>query len=122
MNNCNFIGRLTKDPKIKKTTKGKAYCSFSLAVDRGYKDIKGDKIVDFIPILAWDPLASTIANYFKKGSLIGINGRMESRTYEEEGNKMTAYSIVVISFDFIQGNKPQEANPYQDAEEVPFDL
>lgn len=124
MNNCNFIGRLTKDPELKTTANGNKYINFSIAVDRGYKDSKGDKIVDFIPCIAWDPMASTIAEYFKKGNLIGIVGRMESRSYEDNGNKRTAYSIVVVSLDFIQGKSKtqEEPNPYQDAEEVPFTI
>lgn len=130
MNNCNFIGRLTKDPEAKRAASGKAYCNFSIAIDRGYKDSQGNKITDFIPCVAWDNTANLITQYFTKGNLIGINGRMESRSYDDKGTKRTTYSILVISIDFIQGkseSKPNnkddiEPNPYIDAEEVPFDI
>lgn len=129
MNNCNFIGRLTKDPEAKRTTSGKVFCNFSLAIDRGYKDAQGNKVTDFIPCVAWDNTANLVTQYFKKGNLIGVTGRMESRSYDDNGTKRTNYSILVISIDFIQGksdSKPQEnniePNPYSDAEEVPFDI
>lgn len=103
MNNCNFIGRLTKDPELKNTSNGKALCNFSIVVDRGYKDSQGNKVVDFIPCTAWDGKAKLISMYFKKGNLIGIQGRMESRSYDDNGTKRTAYNILVNDIDFIQG-------------------
>ena len=66
MNNCNFVGRLTKDPEAKSTASGKGVVNFSIAVDR-YKDAQGNKVTDFIPCTAWDPTASLISRYFKKG-------------------------------------------------------
>lgn len=127
MNNCNFIGRLTKDPEAKATSNGKTFCNFSIAVDRGYKDSQGKRIADFIPCIAWDPTASLITKYFKKGNLIGINGRMESNSYDDNGTKRTNYSILVNNIDFIQGKSEskssiEEPSPYDDAEEVPFDI
>ena len=147
MNSCNFVGRLTKDPEVKTSSNGKSFCNFSIAVDKGYKDSQGNRQADFIPCMAWDKTADLIFKYFKKGNLIGVSGRMESRTYEDNGNKRTAYSIVVNNIDFIGGksevkedNKPQEetkeeANPqmelnipidesiYEDSEEgLPFDI
>lgn len=103
MNNCNFIGRLTKDPELKNTNNGKTLCNFSIAVDRGYKDNQGNKVADFIPCIAWDSKAKLISMYFKKGNLIGIQGRMESKNYEDNGTKRTAYNILVNDIDFIQG-------------------
>lgn len=127
MNNCNFIGRLTKDPEGKATSNGKTFCNFSIAVDRGYKDSQGNRLTDFIPCKAWDPTASLITKYFKKGNLIGINGRMESNSYDDNGTKRTNYSILVNNIDFIQGKSEskssiEEPSPYDDAEEVPFDI
>lgn len=123
MNNCNFIGRLTKDPEPKATSNGKTFCNFSIAVDRGYKDSQGNRIADFIPCTAWDPTASLITKYFKKGNLIGINGRMESNSYDDNGTKRTSYFILVNNIDFIQGKSSiEEPSPYDDAEEVPFDI
>lgn len=143
MNNCSFVGRITKEPELKSTSNGKNFCNFSIAVDRGYKDSQGNRIADFIPCLAWDPTASLITKYFTKGSLIGISGRMESRSYEDNGTKRTNYSILVNNIDFIQGkggNKSEANNQedkskdelaialenlaliYEEAEEAPFEI
>lgn len=115
MNNCNFIGRLTTDPEIKATNTGKSLANFTIAVDREYKDGNGNKITDFIPCLAWDPTASIVSKYFRKGNLIGITGRFESRSYEDSnGNKRIFYSILVNHVDFIQGKSSgnaQESTP-----------
>lgn len=114
MNNCNFIGRLTMDPEAKSTASGKALVNFSIAVDRGFKDSQGNRLVDFISCTAWDKTGTLITQYFHKGDLIGINGRLETRTYEDNGTKRTAYSIVVNNIDFIQGkseNKTEAQAP-----------
>lgn len=99
MNNCNFTGRLTKDPELKRTSSGTAVLDFNLAVDRRDKE----KHTDFIPCKAWKTTAETMSNYLRKGSLIAINGRLESRSYEaNDGNKRTVYEIVVNSFEFLE--------------------
>lgn len=99
MNNCNFTGRLTKDPELKRTSGGTAVLEFTLAVDRRDKE----KHTDFIPCKAWSQTAETMSNYLRKGSLIGINGRLESRSYEaQDGSKRTIYEIVVNSFEFLE--------------------
>ena len=99
MNNCNFTGRLTKDPELKRTSGGTAVLDFTLAVDRRDKD----KHTDFIPCKAWTQTAETMSNYLRKGSLIAINGRLESRSYDaNDGSKRTVYEIVVNSFEFLE--------------------
>ena len=99
MNNCNFTGRLTKDPELKHTNNGTAVLDFSLAVDRRDKE----KHTDFIPCKAWSVTAETMSNYLRKGSLIAINGRLESRSYDtQDGSKRTVYEIVVNSFEFLE--------------------
>ena len=140
MNSFNAIGRLTKEPEATTTANQKVYCRFSIAVDRGYKGNDGNRIVDFIPCIAWDPTATLITKYFHKGDFIGINGRLESNSYEDKGEKKTSYSILVNNIDFIQGkseNKVEPAPPtpleeaakdyelpYQDTEdeELPFEV
>ena len=110
MNNCNFIGRLTTDPEIKEINNGKKLANFTIAVDREYKDGNGNKITDFIPCIAWDPIAGIVGQYFRKGNLIGITGRFESRSYEDSnGNKRIFYSIQVNHIDFIQGKSSGNA-------------
>ena len=114
MNNCNFTGRLTKDPELKRTSGGTAVLDFTLAVDRRDKE----KHTDFIPCKAWTQTAETMSTYLKKGSLIEINGRLESRKYESEGKTRYAYEVVVNTFGFLESKK-SEQTPEQAATATP---
>lgn len=117
MNSCNFVGRLTKEPEGKTTANGKVFCNFSIAVDR-YKDSQGNRVVDFIPCTAWESTANLVTKYFHKGDLIGLSGRFESRQYEDNGVKKTAYSILVMAIDFIQGKAENKADAQPQAPKV----
>ena len=112
MNCINLVGRLTKDPEARATQNGSNYCNFSVAIDR-YKDQNGNKVTDFIPCIAWNKVATTITTYFKKGDLIGINGRLESNQYTDSqtGANKVAYNVNVLSIDFIQGKKETKTEP-----------
>lgn len=105
MNNCIFTGRLTKDPEIKTTQNGKKYINFSIAVDRKTKDSNGQRQADFIPCIAWNKTAEIIAQYFVKGSPIGVIGSLQVRSYDKDGEKRFAYEILVNEIDFIGGAK-----------------
>ena len=128
MNNCVFTGRLTKDPEIKTTQNGKKYINFSIAVDRKTKDSNGQRQADFIPCIAWNKTAEIIAQYFVKGSPIGVIGSLQVRSYDKDGEKRFAYEILVNEIDFIGGakspNNPEanqgnpEANQDPQVEEV----
>lgn len=98
MNYVGLMGRLTKDPELKQTSSGKTYSRFSIAVK---KDFVKDG-VDFINCVAWDKRAEFIANYFKKGQKILIQGRINTGTYEVNGEKRTSFDIVVDKADFIE--------------------
>ena len=123
MNNISLIGRLVKDPELKNLSGGSSICNFMLAVDREYKDSNGQKVTDFIPCLAWSPAGKVVAQYFKKGDLIGCVGRLESRSYEtESGEKKTYYAVNVNKVDFIQGksgNSNSNARAEQAAPQAP---
>lgn len=82
LNRVILIGRLTKDPELRYTQSGKAVASFTLAVDRAFKNAQGEKEADFIPIVVWQKQAEHCANYIGKGSLVAVDGRMQVRTYE----------------------------------------
>ena len=110
MNSCSFIGRLTKEPELKKTSGGKDFTSFSLAVDRGYKDSQGNKVTDFIPCIAFEGIAKTINTFCKKGDLVGVVGRLESRIYEDNGVSRTSYSVSIGGLSLIGGSK-RETTP-----------
>ena len=128
MNKCVFIGRLTRDPEMRYTQAGTAYTTFTLAVDRR-KDKNGNKQADFIPCVAWNKLAEIIGASLSKGRRIGIEGRLQTRTYEaQDGSKRSAFDIVVDEMEFLDsrqgGGNSQgdwQGEQYEDdGMEIPF--
>lgn len=96
-----IMGRLSRDPELRQTTTGKNVASFTLACSRGRKDASGKDLVDWIPVVAWEHTAEFVCKYFEKGSLIAIDGRLQSRTYKDrDGNNRTAIEIVANSANF----------------------
>lgn len=115
-----LIGRLTKDSELKYTESEMAVCSFSLAIDR---DFKKDE-ADFINCKAFSKLGETINKYTKKGDLVGLRGRLQSRNYEDkEGKKHYVTEVIAEKMTFLQSNKKSDSqsgaesgsqNPYKD--------
>lgn len=106
MNHVCLMGRLTAEPELKRTQTGKDILSFTLAVDRGYGD---KKATDFLSCVAWEHTARFINQYFRKGSLIAVEGSIQTRSYEDKnGNKRTATEIVVSQTHFTgeKASKP----------------
>ena len=100
LNRSALMGRLTADPELKTTQNGNSVTSFTIAVDRSYK--KGE--VDFINIVAWRKTAEFICNYFSKGSMIAVDGRIQTRRYEDRnGNKRTAFEVLADEVSFCGG-------------------
>ena len=85
INRVILVGRLTRDPELKYTTGGIANLRFSLAVNRNFKDDKGNQQADFINCMAWRGQAENMAKFLKKGALIGLEGRIETGSYDERG-------------------------------------
>lgn len=96
-NRITLIGRTTTDPSLIYTKNGNAVSRMTLAVDRKYKDEKGNNKADFIPIVIWGKLAETVAQYLKKGKLTAVDGSLEIRSYEQDG--ITKYIAEVIAND-----------------------
>lgn len=107
MNKVILIGRLTKDSELRYTESEMAVCSFNLAIDR---DFKKDE-ADFINCKAFNKLGETINKYTKKGDLIAICGRINTSSYEKNGEKRYTTDIVVDSVKFLQ-TKKEETDPY----------
>ncbi len=106
MNLVLLTGRFTSEPELKTTNSGVECMSFSLAVDRGYKDKDGERITDFVPCKAWKQTAVFIDKYFSKGDGITVQGRFESRKYQDkDGNNRTAYEINVTNAEFPLSRK-----------------
>ena len=96
-----IMGRLSRDPELRQTTTGKNVASFTIACSRGRKDANGKDLVDWIPVVAWEYTAEFVCKYFEKGSLIAIDGRLQSRTYKDrDGNNRTAIEIVANNANF----------------------
>ena len=98
MNEVILIGRVTKDIEVRKTQSGKSVASFTLAVDRRKKEDGAD----FIPCIAWDKAAETIARYVHKGDLFGVTGYIQTRSYEKDGRKNYVTEVVTTGFQFLE--------------------
>lgn len=119
MNNCNFTGRLTKDPELKTTQSGKKYTRFCLAVD-GIKDKDGNKTADFVDCIAWNKSGEIIAQYARKGSKLGISGRLHTTTYDKDGEKRKSVDVVVNEFELLDSKPKDQAEQSQEQpQEIP---
>lgn len=111
MNKALLIGRNTKDIELKATTSGKSVVTFNIAVNRPYKNDSGERDCDFLNCIAFSKLAETISKYVKKGDLIGVEGRIQTRSYTDKGgNNRYSTEIMVENIEFLQSKKekPQE--------------
>ena len=117
MNRVCLVGRLTTKPELKYTTSNVPITRFSLAVNRTFKNEQGGRDADFINILAWRKTAELICNYFDKGSQIGLEGRIQTGSYDDkDGNKRYTTEVVVDQVYFIDsrngGNTSSDVSPY----------
>lgn len=110
LNRVILMGRLTASPEHKQTPSGISVTSFSIAVDRNFSGKDGNRQTDFINIVAWSSTADFICRYFTKGSMIALEGSIQTRNYEDKnGNKRTAVEVVVSNVSFC-GDKRHEAS------------
>lgn len=118
MNNTTLIGRMTKEAELRFIGNGTATASFTLAVDRGFRDANGDKGTDFINCVVWRKQAEALANYTKKGSKLAVRGRIQVRNYDNsEGKKVYITEVVVEEFTFLD-SKSDSSEPKQKKEPV----
>ncbi|WP_251576074.1 single-stranded DNA-binding protein [Limosilactobacillus agrestimuris] len=118
INRAVLTGRITKDPELRYTQSGTAVVQFTLAVDRQFKNQNGEREADFIDCVIWRKSAENFANFTHKGSKIGVDGRIQTRSYEnQQGNRVFVTEIIVDSFalldsrqDSQQGYAPQSQN------------
>ena len=102
LNHIVVIGRTTKDPELRTTQNGTAVTTFTVAVDRGFANAKGEKETDFIPVVVWRGLAETCGRYLTKGKLVAVEGRLQIRTYEaNDGSNRTVAEIVADNVQFL---------------------
>lgn len=132
INNVSLTGRITKDLEKHQTNKGTSVVNFTLAVDRRFKNSNGDREADFIGIQAWGMTADLLCKYCGRGSLIGIEGRIQTRNYENnQGQRVYVTEVVAENITFLDSKKNndqgqqggyQQSNGYQNNNyQQPFD-
>lgn len=119
-----LMGNLTRDPELRTTPNGATVCSFSLALNRSYKNAEGNwtEATDFIDIVAWGPLGERVAQYLTKGRPALVSGRLQSRSWEQEGQKRSKVEVVATDVTFLSGgsgNAPISAT--DESDEAPAD-
>jgi single-strand DNA-binding protein len=127
LNRTVLVGRLTKDPELKYTPNGVAVCSLTLAVNRPFKNAQGENEADFINCTVWRKPAENTANFTKKGSLVGIDGRIQTRNYEgSDGKRVYVTEVMADSVQFLEpkgtggGTKPRQEQKPNKADGDPF--
>lgn len=108
LNRCTFVGRMTRDPEVKKTQGQIPYCNFSIAVDRNYTGQDGKKSTDFIDVVAWRDKAEVVGKFGAKGRLILVEGKLQIREYTPAGSdrKQKAAEIQLDNITFL--DKPKD--------------
>ena len=112
-----LVGRLTRDPELRRTQQGDAVTSFTLAVNRNYTSRDGQQQADFINCVVWRKPAENVERYCSKGSLVGVEGRIQTRSYENnQGQRVNVVEVVCDSVQFLETKKAENNN--QDYENV----
>ena len=102
MNRVNLIGRLTKDPELRTTPTGRNVCQFSVAVSRNFTNANGEREADFINCVVWDKQAENLVKYQKKGNQIAVEGRIQTRNYDDkDGKKVYVTEILASNISFL---------------------
>lgn len=103
MNRVVLVGRLTKDPDLRYTPNGAAVATFTLAVNRTFTNQQGERETDFINCVVWRRAAENVANFLKKGSLAGVDGRIQTRNYEgQDGKRVYVTEVLAESVQFLE--------------------
>ncbi|MGN1401157.1 MAG: single-stranded DNA-binding protein [Bacillus sp. (in: firmicutes)] len=103
MNRVVLVGRLTKDPDLRYTPSGVPVATFTLAVNRNFSNQQGEREADFINCVVWRKPAENVANFLKKGSLAGVDGRIQTRNYEgQDGKRVYVTEVVAESVQFLE--------------------
>ncbi|AZF91403.1 single-stranded DNA-binding protein [Streptococcus phage CHPC1036] len=124
INSVCLVGRMTKDAELKHTGNNIAVASFSLAVNRNFKDANGERETDFINCVIWRQQAENLANWAKKGALIGITGRIQTRSYEnQQGQRVYVTEVVADNFQMLESRAARDGgnvnNGYSQQQQAP---
>lgn len=122
INRVVLVGRLTKDPELKYLNSGIAVVRFTLAVNRTFKNQQGEQEADFINCVAWRKQAENTANYLRKGSLAGVDGRIQTSSFDgKDGNRVFMTEVVADSVQFLEPKREggQAKSPAQNYNQPP---
>lgn len=122
LNSVIMMGRLTADPELRQTPQGVSVCSFSIAVDRDFAREGENKQTDFFDVVAWRNRAEFVSRFFQKGRMIAVQGRMETRTYDDKnGVRRKAYTIVADNVYFADSKRDSGSSsaPYDTGSQIP---
>jgi single-strand DNA-binding protein len=105
VNQVILLGNLTRDPELRQTPSGQSVASFSLALNRSYKDQSGEwqEATDYIDCVAWGPLGERVSQYLSKGRRVLVQGRLQSRSWEQEGQKRSKVEVLASDVTFLDG-------------------
>lgn len=110
LNRVVLVGRMTRDPELRRTANGTAVTSFTLALNRNFNSADGQQ-ADYIPCVVWNKVAENVERYCSKGSLVGVEGRLRSRTYDNaQGQKVYVVEVVCDSVQFLETKAARERN------------
>lgn len=111
INRAVLTGRLTKDPELRTTQGGLSVAAFNLAVDRQYSNSQGNRDADFVSCVIWRKAAENFCNFTSKGSLVGIDGRIQTRNYDDkDGKRVYVTEVVVDNFALLESKKDRQNN------------
>ncbi|PFA68223.1 single-stranded DNA-binding protein [Bacillus sp. AFS015802] len=122
INQVTLVGRLTKDPEVRKTMEGKSVLSVTIAVNRPYKNQQGQIDADFVLCTIWNRAADNTEKYCKKGSVIGVTGRIQTRYFDNDQGKRTYITEVVAENVRFLDNKPSSTATSESGKKEPIEL
>ena len=118
INRTVLVGRLTKDPELKYTPSGVPMARFTLAVNRPFSNQQGEKEADFINCIAWRKQAENLSNFMKKGNMVGIEGRIQTGSFEgQDGKRVFTTDVVADSIQFLERNQQSQSNHQQSSQQ-----
>ena len=118
INRVILVGRITKDLELKSTQSNISFCNFTLAVNRPFTEKDGSRQADFIQVVVWRKQAEDLVKYQNKGSLIGVDGRIQTRSYEVDGNMRYVTEVVADSIAYLESKREQEDDFHETSKQL----
>ena len=122
MNRAMLVGRLTTKPELRYTSSNLPFARFSVAVNRTYSNAQGEREADFINVVVWRKQAENVCNFLNKGSLVSVEGRIQTGSYDDkDGNKRYTMEVVADSVQFLESKSQSQNRSQASSEPSPYD-